>query len=186
MGKSEGNIITVETLTKEGFNPLAYRYLCLTCHYRAELNFSFPILKSGQNALVNLYQKVQELKYSKLTAKKEGAKEYKKKFLEFINEDLNAPKALALMWNLIKNKGISNKEKYRLILDFDKVLGLNLAKIKKTKEKIPQNVLNLAKQREKFRKENNWQKADQIREEIKKMSYRIEDTSQGPKIRQIK
>jgi len=94
---------------------------------------------------------------------------------------LNMPKALALMWNLIKDDKIPDKEKYILLLEFDKIFGLSLDKIKKSK--IPEKIKKLAQQREKYRKEKNWKKADKIRKEIEKLGYKIKDTSKGPEIK---
>ncbi|XOB46378.1 MAG: DALR domain-containing protein [Candidatus Nealsonbacteria bacterium] len=184
MGKSEGNIIILETLIKKGINPLAYRYLALNAHYRSKLTFSWDGLKGAEQALNNLYRKVREIlsknkkqrtKNSSLTDK------YKKRFLEFINDDLNTPKALALMWKVVKDKKISNKEKYTLLLDFDKVFGLDLDKIKKIR--IPQKIRKLVKKREDYRKKKEWKRADKIRKEIKKLGYLIEDTKEKPKIK---
>jgi cysteinyl-tRNA synthetase len=183
MGKSEGNIITLENLIEKGFNPLAFRYLCLTAHYRSKLIFSWESLKASQNALDNLYQKIRELRDKKEIAARVNNSDYKKRFLEFINDDLNAPKALALMQNLIKDKNLSNREKYQYLLDFDKIFGLDLGNVKKTK--VPQKVYELVKEREEYRKKGNWQKADEIRKKIKDLGYQLEDTKEGPKIKKL-
>jgi len=106
---------------------------------------------------------------------------YNKKFLEFINDDLNTPRALALMWDLIKDEKISSKDKYESLLEFDKIFALNLSQIKETK--IPANIKKLAQEREKYRKEKNWKKSDELRKKIEKQGFQIEDTDQGPKIK---
>jgi len=170
MAKSEGNIILVDGLIKKGVNPLSYRYLCLTTHYRSKLNFSWKALKASQNALENLQKKVIFLPRS-------CKNYYYKNFLKYINDDLNMPRALALMWRLIKE----NKMSQEMLFDFDKVFGLGLNRIKK--EKIPKEIEELAKQREKYRKEKNWQKADEIRQKIEAQGFQIEDTPKGFKIK---
>jgi cysteinyl-tRNA synthetase len=186
MAKSLGNIYTLNDLIKKGFNPLAYRYLCLGAHYRSKLNFTFEGLKASQNALENLYQKIIEIK-SKVKSQKSKLQfkiqNYKKRFLNFINDDLNTPKALALMWDLIGDEKIPNERKYNLLLDFDRVFGLNLEKIKKPK--IPQKLKELVKIREEYRKRGDFKSADEIRKKIKEMGYWIEDTREGPKIKKI-
>jgi cysteinyl-tRNA synthetase len=174
MAKSEGNIILIDDLVKKGFNPLSYRYLCLTTHYRSKLNFSFEALKASQNALENLYDKFSGIKNKELKIKNTS---YKKEFLNYINDDLNTPKALALMWKLIKE----NKASSGLLLDFDKVFGLGLAKVKK--DIIPKEIKNLAELREKYRKEKDFKKADKIRKEIESKGYIIKDTLQGPVVK---
>jgi len=183
MAKSKGDIITINSLIKKEINPLAYRYLCLGTHYKSKLTFSWKSLQSAQNALNNLYEKIAEIKSKKkvITFKRSLKSYYIKKFLEFINDDLNMPKALALMWNLIKDNKIPNKEKYTLLLEFDKIFGLNLNKVKKPR--IPEKIKKLVKQREKYRKEKNWKKADKARKEIEKLGYKIKDTKQGPKVK---
>lgn len=188
MGKSEGNIIVLNDLIKNGFDPLAFRYLSLTCHYRSKLNFSWSALKASQIALSNLYEKLAEDNLQSSSIKRISTSSrllsiYQKRFLQFINDDLNMPKSLALMWQIIKDERLTTKEKRELLFDFDKVLGLNLAKIKKPK--IPQKIKKLVELREKFRQEKNWERADEIRNELKKMGYWIEDTLNGPKIKKV-
>jgi len=194
MGKSKGNIITIQSLIEKKLNPLAFRYLCLTAHYRSKLNFSWTTIKGAQRGLDNLYQKVRAIK----TDIKKGEikqfkpeelkinkkiKKYQSRFLSFINDDLDLPKALALMWQLIKDEKIANKEKYALLLGFDTVLGLGLDKIKK--EKIPKEILELVKKREEERQKKDWLKTDKIRVKIKQMGYLVEDTKQGPKVKKL-
>jgi len=176
MAKSKGDIITIDSLSKKEINPLAYRYLCLGTHYKSKLTFSWESLESAQNALDNLYERSSKLKAqsSKPQAKTQN---YKKEFLSYINDDLNTPKALALTWSLIKR----NKADYNLLLNFDRIFGLNLDKVKQPR--IPEKIKKLAQQREKYRKEKNWKKADKARKEIEKLGYKIEDSEQGPKVK---
>jgi len=187
MGKSEGNIIILDDLIKKGFDALAYRYLCLGAHYRSKLTFSWEALKTAQNSLNHLYEKIQEIYLSRENKKSDSFQKkfinYKKKFLSLINDDLNTPLALAFIWKIIKNKKISPKIKTDLLFDFDKVLGLNLNKVKKIK--IPQKVKNLVKKRERYRKEKNWEMADKIRQKIENLGYKVEDTKEGPIIKRI-
>jgi cysteinyl-tRNA synthetase len=184
MAKSFGNIYTLDDLIKKGFQPLAYRYLCLGAHYRSKLNFTFEALKSAQNALENLQEKVREIK-SEISEQrvKSNEKNYKKEFLKFINDDLNIPKALALMWRLIGDQKVLAKEKYEILLDFDRVFGLGLGKIKQIK--VPQKIKKLLKIREEYRKKGEFEKADRIREKIKETGYWVEDTKEGPKIKKL-
>lgn len=195
MGKSEGNIIITDILNEKGYCLLSYRYLCLTAHYRSKLTFSWKSLQASQNALKKLYERtaviLSEAKdlhrrdsspsASPRAQNDNGIDVYKKEFLRFINNDLDMPKAVALMWQMLDDKKLSNKEKYGLLLDFDKVFGLGLDKVKK--QKIPKKILELVEKREQHRQKEEWQKADAIRKEIKALGFQIEDTSKGPKIR---
>ena len=183
MSKSKGNFYTMYDIEKRGFDPLAVRYLFLTSHYRSKLNFTWNSLESAQNALstlrenVRLFQEKDEKK-----SKKEKVEFYKKRFLELINDDLDTPDALALMWKLIRGeKEINNKDKYKLLLEFDKVFGLRLKDIKKIKYKLPSEAKKLIEEREEARKRKNWKKADAIREKLRKMGIILEDTKQGVK-----
>lgn len=110
-------------------------------------------------------------------------KDYKEKFLNFINNNLDTPKALALMWKIVKSPKISGQEKYSLLTDFDKVFGLGLNKIKK--QEVPEEIEKMAREREKLRKEGKWQESDEIRKKVKELGWQIEDTEKGPKIKPI-
>jgi len=182
MGKSEGNIITLEDLVKRGFHPLAFRYLCLTAHYRKRLVFSWENLEAAQRGLESLVYFVQEIyQKNRLKRKNRKIRNYQKKFLEFINDDLNIPRALSLAWQVSRDKNLSQREKYFLLSDFDKIFGLRLNKVKPLK--ISKQVQKLLKKREVLRKEKKWQEADKIREQIQKLGYLIEDTPKGPKLK---
>ena len=188
MGKSEGNIVVLDDLAKKGVAPLAFRYLCLSAHYRSKIVFSWESLAGCQNALNKLYEITAELQSNEVGLPKQvrlpKIRKYQKQFLEFINDDLDMPKALALMWKMLDDKNLSGKEKYSLLLSFDKVFGLGLGEIKKAKA--PKQVLKLVEQREKYRQQANWQKADLIRKKIKELGFEIEDTEQGPQIKNVK
>ena len=115
-------------------------------------------------------------KSAKLRAK---AKSYEKKFLSEVNDDLNMPKALALVWTLLKEKGISDGEKKNLLESFDKVLGLGLSKAKKASVKIPKEIKALAEERLVARKEKDWKKSDELRDKINAAGFAINDESDG-------
>ncbi|MBI2634963.1 MAG: cysteine--tRNA ligase [Parcubacteria group bacterium] len=182
MAKSEGNFITLDTLKKHGFNPLAFRYLVLTAHYRSKLNFTWESLEAAKNALNKLKEAILNIKK---TSEAKSSSEAKllllKKFKNYINNDLETPRALALLWEIVKSQKLDPKTKYALIIDFDKVLGLNLIKMKT--EKIPMEILKLIKDREKSRKEKNFAKADELRKKAENLGWMIEDTEKGPKLK---
>ena len=183
MAKSKGETVTLSKLVEKNFDPLSFRYLCLTAHYRSLLSFSWQSLSSSQKCLYFLKEKMASFKKEKDNNKKNIKKEkdYLKKFKEFIENDLDTAQALALSWKMIKDKQLSSKQKYYLLAEFDKVFGLDLTKQKK--EKCPFEIDCLVKEREKYRKNKQWQKADQLRKKIEKKGYLIEDTEQGSKIK---
>ncbi len=180
MSKSTGGIITVQDLIDKGYDPLAYRYLCLTGHYRKPLIFSWDAINAAQNALNKLRNRVLELMDS---SDDSGDKElYRERFIKAINDDLDMPKALAVMWDMLKSD-LGDKAKYELLMDFDKVFGLKLNEVKK--ESIPNEVLRLVEEREQLRKEKNFSEADKIRDKLREMGYHVDDTPKGPRIRKI-
>jgi len=176
MAKSEGNLITLNDIIKKGFNPLAYRYWLLTAHYRTPVNFTWEALEGAQTALDKLYEHYRGLE----EAKGAVAGEYQQQFKKFVNDDLDTPQAIALLWQFVKDENINLASKKATILDFDRVLGLNFEGIKK--EPISREILQLVEEREQARKNEDWTKADKLRKEIKKLGYKIEDTPKGPKI----
>lgn len=200
MSKSLGNFYTLKDIETKNFRPLALRYLYLTAHYRDKLNFTFSSLESAQKTLENLENFVFILKNTPFKRKKIRQKIIKlkekleKNFEKAMDDDLNTPKALAIVFDFtseiqkeIKN-GLFNKNEANLvlktILNIDEVLGLNLKKIKK--EKVPKEILKLIKEREKMRAEKRFKEADLVREKIQKNGYLIEDTPYGPRWKKIK
>lgn len=183
MAKSESNFLTLETIIKKGFNPLAFRYLVLTSHYRSKLNFTWKSLEAAQNALNNLYSILRTSDVQKLPSilMTSDVQKLRKKFLTVISDDLNTPKALSIVWQIIKDNRLSSAAKKQLLLEFDKILGLGLDKIKPIK--IPQKIKKLAAQREKLRVNKQFIQADRLRKKIEKLGYRIEDTVSGLRVR---
>ncbi len=180
MSKSLGNFYTLDDLLKRNFDPLSARLLFLQTHYRQQLNFTWQALKSSQNALENLRDKVQELLFLVQKDKSEDKKlfeKYKKKFQSFVFDDLNMPRALSVLWEVVDSPEIPPKTKLDLIYDFDEVLGLKLSQIKLPE--IPKEILKLAEERKKLRKNKKFEEADKIREEIRKKGYEIMDTEKG-------
>lgn len=177
MTKSGENFITLNSLTERGYDPLAYRYLCLTAHYKSPLDFTYESLDSAQTGLNRLRNKILGLKGKKSNIKNTSA--YEKEFLDHINDDLNLPRALALLWKLIEDDKID----YKSAIKFDSVLGLELDKEKK--EKIPKEIIKLAGERDRLRKEKKWKEADIVRDKIAKLGYIVEDSDSGFKIKKL-
>lgn len=176
MAKSLNNFFTPRDLEARGFNPLAFRYLVLTAHYRTKLNFTWDSLSAAQEGLEHLQEEALKLKKNKEICRD---KEIKDKFTTLINNDLNVPGALALVWEAIKEKKIS----YKTLLEFDSVFGLDIQKKLGQKIKIPLVVKKLLDQREKARKLKDWQKSDAIREKIKKIGFEVEDVGGSQKLK---
>ena len=172
MGKSEKNFLTLDELVDKGFDPLDYRYLALTAHYRSPLFFSLDALKSSRNARLHLTTIIQKLYQTKKKISKKESLKFKDDLLEIVRVDLDTPKGLALLWSRIEDISINE------ILWADRIFGLGLNKVKPLK--ISNKIRNLLKKRDSYRKGKNWKEADIIRLEIKKYGFEIEDSSRGP------
>lgn len=185
MSKSKGNFVTMKEIKDHDIEPLAIRYLMLTTHYRSKMNFTWESIKGAEKTLNTLRENILRLREKDgVETKVEKMGYYKKKFLELINDDLDTPKTVSLLWELIRDeKEINSRDKYKLILEFDKVLGLKLGKVRKRKVKIPEEVEKMIRKRERARKKKDWKKADEIREIISEMGYIIEDGEEGIRVK---
>ncbi len=170
MSKSLNNFYTLRDIAAKGLNPLAFRYLTFTAHYRSKMNFILEALQAAQNALDNLYQTARELKKpGKITAKNP----WQEKFLQAVNDDLNMPQALAVVWEMLK-ADLPEAVKAGLLLKFDEVLGLDIKKYLGKKIKTPARIQKMLKERELARANKDWLKSDEIREAIKKLGFIVE------------
>ncbi len=189
MSKSLGNIFTLEHIEKRGFSPLAFKYLVLTSHYRSEMNFTWQAMESAENAYRNLIENVSgelimdaDLRGNKKNVNYSLRESASKEILNIINNDLDTPKLIAKIWEVLRsNKSFEYKKNFVLLAD--EILGLGLEKL--IKRKIPQKIKDKVLLREKLRKEKNWAMADKIREELLKLGYKIEDTKFGPLVKFI-
>ncbi|HJO89792.1 MAG: cysteine--tRNA ligase [Candidatus Pacebacteria bacterium] len=193
IAKSLGNTIYLKNIIDRGLSPLSLRYWFLTAHYRTKANFTWDALEAAQTALFKLHKHFVE----EYGAKKGGVVsiEYKEKFDAFVNNDLDIPQTIALIWDLIKDENVPKEDKRSTLLSFDEVLGLGLdhsnkklvgllsGKGEKLKVgKLPEEIKNLVDEREKARKKEDFEKADAIRDELKEKGYEIEDTDKGPEV----
>jgi len=179
MAKSGDSFITLRTITEKGISPIVYRFWLLMGHYRTKMNFNWEALEGAETALKRLYGLYMSLgeKIGKVD------KEYQEKFKEFVFDDLDTPRALSLLWDVLKDEKISNANKKATILDFDKVLGLDFANLKE--EKISEAILKLVEEREEVRKNKDFKKSDELRKKINSLGYEIEDKNSGYKINKI-
>ena len=144
-------------------------YLFLQAHYRSKQNFTWEALSAASNALVELKNQIRLL-----TANGKIIPSYQDQFKTALADDINIPKALAIVWDLLKSQEKPGDKK-ATILEFDKVFGLSLNKVKK----IPTEIVKLANQRLAAKMDKDWQKSDELRQEIEKAGYIIEDDKSG-------
>jgi cysteinyl-tRNA synthetase len=180
MAKSTGDFLRVQTLMERGYDPLAYRFFCLSAHYRAKLNFTWDSLDGAATALQRL-----RLATDGWGSPDRADAEYMQKFTEQINDDLNLPRAMAVTWDVVRS-GLPAATKKATLLQFDRVLGLRLTKWQPPEEAVPEALMTLVQQRQQARAEKRWKDADALREQIKVAGYEIEDTPQGPRVQSRK
>ena len=173
MAKSGENFITLQTLQEKGIDPLAYRYFLLQGNYRKQLNFSFSALKAAQQGLQRLKKTISDIPPD--TVKDVSIV---KGFLEAINDDLNTPEALAVLWKGLKNNLVTKE----VVMKFDKVLGLKLHHQKENTQNLPKQIEALVTQRKQARKEKNWELSDLLRQQIIDQGYVVEDTPNGQQV----
>lgn len=177
MAKSGDNFITLQTIKDRGINPLAYRYFLLQTHYRKQLTFSWEALQAAQNGLEHLYEVVRSFDKPKI-----GCAEYEQKFLECINDDLNTPEALALLWKLVKSD-YPSAAKLETILKFDRVLGLKIKEAsERAEEPLPLEITKLVAERDHARVEKNWAQSDELRKKLEALGYKVKDAKDGTKV----
>ncbi len=189
MSKSLGNVYTLNQLQEKGIEPLAFKLFCYTAHYRTKLNFTFEGAMASQKALNRLRESYIKHKNSEEDIEEYKIEEYKEKFLEAINDDLNFPLAMSIIWEIARNEKQSNKIA-ELLLQFDRVLGLDLKNSEKYIENqknidLPEEITELLEKRKQARNEKNWDLSDKLRDELKEKGYIVKDTKTGMTIEKI-
>ena len=182
MAKSLNNLYTLEDLIQRGYEPMVYRMFNFTSNYRTPINFTFEAMDSAKTALGRLRDGYLMHKQGNEAIEDEQIREYENKFLEAINDNLNMPVAMSIIWDIIKNPKKS-KQLAQLLLKFDEVLGFNLKEYKKEEVEIPQEILDLIEQRKQARANKDWKKSDELRDLIQMKGYEIKDTKDGMEIK---
>jgi len=175
MSKSLGNGYTLDDLAKKGFEPLALRLFYLGANYRQIQNFSFEALQASKNALHKLRNAARDLETDGSVLS-----DIEADFLSAMNDDLNTPKALAVVWKLLDSES-TTQDKGTTLLMMDKILGLSLDEYVGKKIEVPEDIQALLDERAKARNEKNWGESDKLREEIENRGWTVEDTKEGQK-----
>jgi len=188
MAKSENNFITLKTLEDKGYSPLAYRCFLLLSNYRTPTNFTLEALEAAANAHKRLQLFIVFLdKQIEPGAIGSVNETYKKKFISVLENDLNTPEAIAIVWNLAKNAGddISFADAKATLLDFDKVLGLKLDENSFEVKDISSEVQTLLDERQTARDNKDFVKSDKLRDDIKTLGFEVKDTENGQTLSKI-
>ena len=186
VSKSDGNVVYLRELSERKMPAYVFRYWILTAHYRAEKNFTWEALDAAQSAVEKLIAFIAKTKPRFLFNRAHTAT--LQKFVEAVADDLGTPRAIAVLWEMMKDNSISDKAKRATLIKADEILGIGLLNASKmTKEnieEIPAEIIELAKAREVARKNKDFKKADELRDEIANKGFELFDTAEGFKIKQ--
>ena len=187
MSKSSGSFVTLPVLEGEGYDALDYRYFCLTGHYRSQLRFSYEALDAARSARKGIMERIADVKSEgpAATDPSEKAREYMAAFDEAMENDLNAPKALSILWQMLKDNGLSSSDKLAAAYHMDGILGLGLDKAEKKEETLDAELQALLDERTAAKKAKDYKKADEIRDKLLSMGYAVKDTPAGPVLQKM-
>lgn len=179
MSKSLKNTYTISQLAEMGYRPMDFRYFCLNAHYRKKLNFTFEGMDAAKVSYDRLLRQVAAHKGANGDVSDEIMEEYKKQFREAIEDDLNVPQALGVLWTMLKLP--ASDKVYKTALDFDRVFALSLDKAEKQEEKVesPAEIVALAEKMQAARAQKNYAEADALRAEIDAAGYMVANTKDG-------
>src|SRR5437588_3361376 len=187
MSRSKGNVVLVSTLKERGIDPMAYRYLLLTAHYRSKLHFTDESIAAAQNGLNNLRDDLAALPALEIEDTQKGwsteAEQVRDAFHIAINDDLDLPTALSITREVARNSKIEPAERRRLILDFDRVLGLRLHTVEAKKPRIiSDEALALVRERDQARAGRDWKRSDELRDQLAALGFEVRDTPEGTEL----
>jgi len=189
MSRSKGNVVLLSTLVEQGIDPMALRYLLLTAHYRSKINLTDESITAAQNGLNNLRDDLAGLLAVEpavtwdMDTWSQEARYVRDAFHTAINDDLDLPTALSITREVARNNRISPAERVRLLLDFDRVLGLRLDTVKpKSRRVLSDEVLELVRQRDEARAARDWKQSDRIRDRLKERGFEVRDTPKGTEL----
>ncbi len=185
MSKSLGNVYLVKDFIKRGYDPIVYKLFSYSCHYRNKLNFTWEGIEAASKSLERLKKGYIVHLNGKDEVDEDVINEYEERFHKAINDDLNMPAAMGVVWEVVRQDKKSDKFA-KLLLKFDTVLGLKIdEECNKTKEELPEEILELIEERKKARENKEWNKSDELRDIIKEKGYEIKDTKDGMEVKKI-
>ncbi len=197
LSKSSGNFLTLQALTDRGFHPLDFRYFCLGAHYRSQLQFGFDGLSGARSARSNLLEKVRNLardcgkEKSRPAEQPAGGKGEEQKhimeqFAGFLSDDINIPRALAVVWDVLKEPAVSAEGKLACIRAMDRVLSIGMTEAAAAaEEELDETLISLIDEREEARKSKDFGRADEIRDQLLKMGIKLEDGPNGTQWKKV-
>lgn len=182
MSKSLNNLYTLEDLEEKGYSPEVYRMFNFSSHYKKPINFTYEAMDSAKTALKRLKDGYESNINGVDDVDNSVILEFKERFLEAINDDLNMPQALSVVWDVIRYEKKSPKIA-ELLKNFDEVLGLNIDK--KEEVDISDEIVNILEERKEARINKDYAKSDELRDKLKELGYIVKDTKDGQKIEKV-
>ena len=179
MSKSLGNTYLIDDIIARGYSPLAYRLFNYSCHYRGKLNFTWEGIESANTSLIRLREGYQKHLNGNSDISDEIIADMENRFHQAINDDMNMPLALSVVWEAVKYPEKSPKIA-QLLKKFDTVLGIKIDEVQETK--IPQKILDLVEERKQARSDKNWSESDRLRDLIAEKGYIVKDTKDGTEV----
>lgn len=187
MSKSLGNTYTIAQLEEMGYSPMVFRYFCLNAHYRKKLNFTFDGMDAAKVSYERLCAILRSHSHGLALVDDDTLAQFKAEFDAAINDDINIPMALGVLWKLTKLP--LSSDVYRLALEMDKVLGLSLDKaeeyLNSLEKNIPDEVVALAEERKQAKAQKDWAKADKLRAKITELGYAVLDSKEGYELKKL-
>ena len=181
MSKSLGNVYLLKDIIDRGYNPLSYKLFSYSSHYRNKLNFTWQGMDAAEKSLERLKNGYKLHLNGTDDVEDEVVNEYEERFHSAINDDLNMPLAMGVVWEVVRNEKKSPKLA-KLLLKFDEVLGLKINEEDKKQEDIPEEILSLIEERKQARENKNWEESDRLRDLINSKGYNIKDTKDGTEV----
>ena len=179
MSKSLGNVYLIKDFIDRGYDPLVYRLFSYSCHYRNKLNFTWDAIEATSKSLERLKNGYKLHLQGTDTVENNIVNEFEERFHKAINDDLNMPLAMGVVWEVVRYERKSLKLA-QLLKRFDTVLGLKIDEdIQKRENDIPQEILELVEKRKQARKNKDWKESDRLRDEIQAKGYQINDMPTG-------
>ena len=190
MSKSSGEFLTLSVLVEHGYDPLDYRYFCLSGHYRSQLKFSFESLDQARSARQTLVRKVAQFRrQGEGAASLDGkARDYLDSFFEAMCSDLKAPQALGVLWSMLRDPDVADDMKLTCLMEMDSILGLGLDRVQAAGDEpcdADAEALELLARRTEARKAKDWAAADEIRDRLAQMGYKVVDTPSGARLEKL-
>ena len=182
MSKSLGNVYLLQDIVDRGYDPLVYKLFCYSIQYRKKLNFTWEGMDSAKTALDRLREAYQKHLNGTEDVSEELISKYEKDFNEAINDDLNMPVAMSVVWEVAKRTEKS-KKLAELLKKFDRVLGIKIDEYKE--EEIPEDIKELLTKRAEARKNKDWTESDKLRDLIKEKGYIVKDSKEGQTVEKI-